>query len=238
KQKGSDLDMKKHVALFSSVLMMSTTLLGAGSAFADDAMKGTTSVNTTLSIPEVPAPKPPITDGGGNNENNQVKGHFGLAYHPSEFSVIDELGQTGQKEISISPKDAAQGGAKGSFNVGVKDTRRENSSWKLTAKLDWTGNNASVMAGTKITAKNTGVKLNKEGKLEGQGNAEVTGVSDLQINSTSTDVMTANGKKVINGVYDYQLDNVKLVIPRQENVAAGQYTGTVTWNLQETPAAE
>ncbi|EME5381630.1 WxL domain-containing protein [Enterococcus faecium] len=230
--------MKKHVALFSSVLMMSTTLLGAGSVFADDKMQGTTSVSTTLSIPEVPAPVPPTTDGGDNNENNQVQGHFGLAYHPREFSVIDQLDQNGQKEISISPKDAAQGGAKGSFNVGVKDTRRKNSSWKLTAKLNWTGDNASVMAGTKITAENTGVKLNKEGKLEEQGNAEVTGVKNLQINSTSTDVMTANGNKVINGVYDYQLDNVKLVIPKQENVAAGEYTGTVTWNLQETPAAK
>ncbi|EOB2766129.1 WxL domain-containing protein [Enterococcus hirae] len=230
--------MKKHVTLFSSVLMMSTTLLGAGGVFADDTLQGTTSVNTTLSIPDVPAPVPPITDGGDNNENNQVQGHFGLAYQPKAFSVIDELGQTGQKEITILPKDASQGGAKGSFNVGVKDTRRKNSSWKLTAKLDWSGNNASVMSGTKITATNDGVKLNNSGNLEGQKNEEVTGTRELEINSTNSDVMTATGQKVINGVYDYQLNDVKLVIPKQENVAADSYNGTVTWNLQDTPSAK
>ncbi|EME3440605.1 WxL domain-containing protein, partial [Enterococcus faecium] len=235
KQKGSDLDMKKHVALFSSVLMMSTTLLGAGSVFADDEMQGTTSVSTTLSIPEVPSPVPPIEGGENNNNGNNVTGHFGLAYQPTSFSAIDVLGETGQKEIAIQPKTT---NGKGGFHVGVKDTRREKSHWNLSAKLEWNGKNKDAMMGSTIKATNEKVQLNKNGALTDLTNNEVTGTQSLTINSKDSEVMKAEGKQVVNGVYNYELKNVKLVIPNQENVAAGEYTGTVTWNLQETPAAK
>lgn len=227
--------MKKHVALFSSVLMMSTTLLGAGNVFADDATQGSTSVSTTLSIPEVPTPEPPIEGGDNNNNGNGVTGHFGLAYQPTTFSAIDVLGESGQKEIAIQPKLT---NGKGGFHVGVKDTRREKSRWNLSAKLEWNGENKDVMAGSTIKATNEKIQLNKDGALTDLTNNEVTGTRSLNINSTDSEVMKAEGQKVVNGVYNYELKDVKLVIPNQENVAAGEYTGTVTWNLQDTPSVK
>ena len=60
--------MKKHVTLFSSVLMMSTTLLGAGGVFADtsqptqpDPADARTQISTVLTINEHPtAPTLPL----------------------------------------------------------------------------------------------------------------------------------------------------------------------------------
>ncbi|EGP5042746.1 hypothetical protein CUM50_09870 [Enterococcus faecium] len=223
--------MKKHVALFSSVLMMSTTLLGAGGVFAEQATPDTesTPVSATLSIPDEPAPTPP-TEGGDNNNGNNTTGHFGLAYQPTSFSTSDVLDGTGEKEVAINPS-----GVKGGFHLGVKDTRRQNSKWQVTAKLDWSGNNAGEMAGTTIKANNDNIKLNNNGELSNLSTGEVTGVSSLTIGNQATPVMMASGEKQVKGVYDYELKNVKLVIPNQEDVAADAYNGTVTWNLAETP---
>lgn len=43
--------------------------------------------------------------------------------------------------------------------------------------------------------------------------------------------MKANAGKTVNGVYNYQFKNPKLVIPNSENVAAGTYSGNIVWNL-------
>ncbi|EJV06073.1 hypothetical protein HMPREF1334_02888 [Enterococcus faecalis ERV41] len=43
--------------------------------------------------------------------------------------------------------------------------------------------------------------------------------------------MAAQKGKTINGVYNYQFQEPKLVIPQSQNVTAGSYSGNINWTL-------
>lgn len=225
--------MKKHVALFSSVLMMSTTLLGAGSVFADSNEVDITNPNTTtpvtadLTIPSVPSPEPP-TDG---EHNNNVEGHLGIAYQPNAFNGKKELSASGETRIGLTNNGAP------SFHVGVKDTTRKKNNWTLKASISFNeGDSQKYLQGTTINITSGTVKKNNGNKtLVDLEHNEVVGQSEVTISKTPSLVMGADPSQTQNGVYDYGFDKAHLVIPNSENVPAGSYSGNVTWNLEMAP---
>ncbi|EGP5661845.1 hypothetical protein DSH85_13640 [Enterococcus faecium] len=229
--------MKKHVALFSSALMMSTTLLGAGSVFAEsvnpDPNSATTPVNAELTLKDDDTVvNPPVDPGeGGGDQGTEIDGRFGIAYAPSGLSGTGKLEKEGKQKIDLSNNTATK------YNVGVKDTTRKNDqNWSLKASLSWTGDDNGYMNGTTIEASNGNVKENKDGHLSELSNSEVeTTAESLSIGSSETEIMHSTRGRTMNGIYNYQFENPKLVIPEVSTVTDGTYVGNITWNLSNTP---
>ncbi|NTJ95998.1 WxL domain-containing protein [Enterococcus faecium] len=230
--------MKKHVALFSSVLMMSTTLLGVGSVFADEISptpeSATTPVTAQLEINQTPEkPVIPTDPDGGGDKPTDITGLFGIAYTPNTLSGHKVLGESGREEVDLASNNATK------YNVGVQDkTRKNDQQWTLKAQLEWTNDDNNYLAGTTITATGGNVKENNNGTLSELTSGEVTtNATDLTINQDAeVEVMKSVSGKTMNGVYNYQFENPKLVIPEVSKVAAGTYSGTINWNLENTPA--
>lgn len=234
KIKGSDLDMKKHVALFSSALMMSTTLLGAGSVFADDIQPDPAESSTpvTAELTKDPAPEPVLPGGtvdGTDHDNNHVSGDLGIAYQPNSLTGHGKLVDNGRQEIELANNSSITN------HVGVKDTTRQQHKWNLTAKVAWTGDNAKYMEGTSIQLSGGQVQMNNDGELSPVTEREVTGEETVNINSVPVNVMTSDQTKTQNGVYDYGFNSTKLIIPNVEQVPANTYTGKIDWNLALVP---
>ncbi|MEB7868937.1 WxL domain-containing protein [Enterococcus faecium] len=230
--------MKKHVTLFSSVLMMSTTLLGAGGVFATEASPKTanTPVTAELTINETPSkPVAPVEPGeGGGDNTTDITGLYGIAYTPSALSGRAELIEKGQQEIQLTNSKSTEN----KFNVGVQDkTRKNDQQWVLKAKLTWEDDTNNYMSGTSITATGGNVKENKDGTLEELTSGQVTTQAEnLSIGQISeSEIMKATNGQTMNGVYNYQFQSPKLVIPNTERVAAGNYSGNINWNLENTP---
>ncbi|EGP5172059.1 hypothetical protein A5813_002601 [Enterococcus faecium] len=242
--------MKKHVALFSSVLMMSTTLLGAGSVFAAseniDANPATTStpVQAVLELPNSGGtnptpPTPPVDPGNPDPDNpgnvpNDPNGAFGMAYQPDVFNFgTVSLKETGTQEINA--KMPTTGDNK--FHVGVKDKTRETKGWTLKAKL--TGS-LSEQDGVSIEIGNGSgdVKVNNDGNLVNAPEGTVTGQSSVSAGKTEALVMSGTQGKIHNDVYDYELGAVKIKIQDAKTIQAKDYRGSaVQWNLERTPGA-
>ncbi|WP_179131841.1 hypothetical protein [Enterococcus hirae] len=47
--------------------------------------------------------------------------------------------------------------------------------------------------------------------------------------------MTGNQGNVFSGTYDMDLGTVSLEIPDASRISQGQSTGSITWNLAQTP---
>ncbi|MGT4665956.1 MucBP domain-containing protein [Enterococcus hirae] len=236
----------KSIRLLGATLLASTTLLGAGQAFAasepstPDPANAQTPVNTALTINDTPtAPEPPQNPDGGTDEGTGITGLFGIAYAPKALSGTTQLQEQGETEVSLSNNSATNDQNK--YNVGVQDkTRAKDRDWSLTAQLEWTGDTQNYLAGSTITATGGNVKLN-----DGQGNLSEVADSEVTIGDMATDVtisqdapveiMKANAGKTVNGVYNYQFQNPKLVVQNSENVAAGTYSGNIVWNLGLVP---
>ncbi|HGV8361638.1 TPA: WxL domain-containing protein [Enterococcus faecium] len=228
--------MKKHVTLFSSVLMMSTTLLGAGGVFADQVQpnpneaKTPITANLTINEDDITKPQPPTNpDEGGGDKPTDISGLFGIAYAPDTLSAQDELDNSSSEQRVSLAKDN-----KVKYNVGVQDkTRKNDQTWTLKAQLSWDGDDNNYMAGTKITGAQGNVKENVDGALQELSDDQVTTTAtDLTISQDSqVEIMKAVSGKTMNGVYNYQFSSPELVIPHPDKVAEGEYTGNITWNL-------
>lgn len=226
----------KSIRLLGATLLASTTLLGAASAFAEVSQPATpdpataqTPINAQLTLDENPGqPEPPKEPEGGTDEGTGIEGLFGIAYAPAALSGQKQLEDTGDTVVELSNNTNTTG----KYNVGVQDkTRAKDRNWKLTAQLEWSG---TELEGATITASNGIVKLNDgKGSLTELKDSEVlTTASSLTISKeATTDIMTAQKGKVLNGVYNYQFSNPKLTVPNSENVAAGTYSGNINWNL-------
>ncbi|OQO48710.1 hypothetical protein BH736_13070 [Enterococcus hirae] len=55
------------------------------------------------------------------------------------------------------------------------------------------------------------------------------------INSSQQVIMTGNQGNVFSGTYDMDLGTVSLEIPDASRISQGQSTGSITWNLAQTP---
>ncbi|MCB8539680.1 hypothetical protein, partial [Enterococcus faecium] len=249
-KKGSDLDMKKHVALFSSVLMMSTTLLGTGSVFAaanDSTNKDAqTPVTATLQPADNggtnPLPPKPGEGEGDNQHNPSLNTKMGFAYYPKAFTIeATKLQDSGEQVIPFKKSSETS-----TFNLGVKDKTRDTKGWTVTANLEWDSNRD--IAGASIQTKNTGVvKVNQNngsddfqsGNLVPENENKVTPNGNVNITNDKVTIMTGNeltGGKIHNAVYDYDLGDVELKIPDTTNITSGEKSGKVKWNLEITPS--
>lgn len=235
--------MKKSISILGTTLLVSTTLLGAGSAFAQTSVVETTPnpstaqtpITAELTINQKPTkPVGPTQPGeGGGDKVTEITGIYGIAYTPAALSGRAQLNDSGRQEVDLANNNATK------YNVGVQDkTRKNNQKWSLKAKLVWTDDTNNYMTGTTITATGGNVKENKNGILEELSDAQVTtAASNLTIGQDSeVEVMKAATGKTMNGVYNYQFTSPKLVIPEVSKVAAGTYSGNINWNLEDTPA--
>lgn len=226
--------MKKFTSLFSAGIILSTMVGGGLTAFADEpqapADTQTTPVTATLELPTDGGTNPSVPEdpSGEDNTNNNSNKAFAIAYQPTKFSFgSTALNESGEQIIPANHTKP--------LRVGVKDKRRLNEEWTLSASLEWTGDNSNQMAGTTIRVQNAEVKKNVEGKVTGSANPDgVTGESSFTLSKVATTVMSADATQR-NDVYDDKLTNVDLVIPNAGNVSAGIYNGTVTWTLESAP---
>lgn len=237
--------MKKSITFLGATLLASTTLMGAGSAFAETSITVTdptpstaqTPITAELTINQTPEkPTPPTGNDGGGDKDSGITGIYGIAYIPDALSGRAQLNDTGNQEITLENNKAV--GHK--YNVGVQDkTRKNDQQWVLKAKLAWMNDTNKYMAGTTITATDGNVQENKNGTLSALTDSQVsTTANDLTISQdTEVEVMKATAGKTMNGVYNYQFTAPKLVIPEVSTVAAGTYSGNINWNLENTPVA-
>ncbi|MGG5325519.1 hypothetical protein IGJ83_003200 [Enterococcus pernyi] len=226
--------LKKTLGLFSTTLLASTTLLGAGGVFAGEVVpspdKAETPITAELTIEDPEKPTPPTDpDQGGGDDSTEIIGLFGIAYAPSQLSAKEMLNNNSEEQRIALAKDN-----KTKYNVGVQDkTRKNDQSWSLKAQLSWTGEDSKYMQGTTISATGGNVKENVNGKLQDLTNSEVTtAATNLNIGQESqVEVMKSTKGATMNGVYNYQFSDPELVIPTPDSVASGSYTGNITWNL-------
>lgn len=233
----------KGIRLLGAALLASTTLLGSTSVFAEVSQPSTpspanaeTPVSAVLTINQTPTePQPPTDPEGGTDEGTGITSLFGIAYAPKALSGTAVLQETGQTEVALTNNSATNTNNK--YNVGVQDkTRAKDRNWTLSAQLEWTGDAQDYMEGATITASEGNVRLNDgTGTLTSITEGEVTtdAVSLTITTSAPTIILNAQKGKTVNGVYNYQFKDPKLVIPTSEKVAAGTYTGSINWSLSD-----
>ncbi|EOJ29228.1 hypothetical protein UO7_02963 [Enterococcus faecalis EnGen0290] len=230
----------KSIRLLGATLLASTTLLGAASAFAAPSDPSTpapasaqTPVSAELTVNQTPTqPVPPLVPEGGTDTGTGITGLFGIAYAPNALQGSAQLKESGETEVILT----STGNTTKKYNVGVQDkTRAKDRNWTLSAQLEWTGANKDYMNGATIKATGGNVQLNEAGNLSALADAEVTtAAADLTIgNQAPVEIMAAQKGKTINGVYNYQFQEPKLVIPQSQNVTAGSYSGNINWTLSD-----
>lgn len=240
--------MMKKPLLLSVVTLTTPLLLGTSRVLAAeqptsvqnngaDPNSAQTTVTTTLTLNQtVTKPVAPTGPGnGGADKVTDINGLFGIAYAPESFNASAQLSDDGQQEIPLQNTKSTQN----KFNIGVQDKTRQNDhQWTLKAKLAWTGDTNGYMNGTTITASSGAVSENVNGTLKTfTGTAPVsTNASNLTIGQTAeTEIMKSTNGQTMNGVYNYQFQSPKLVIPNVKTVTSGTYNGVINWNLENTP---
>ncbi|EOA3444236.1 BspA family leucine-rich repeat surface protein [Enterococcus hirae] len=174
-----------------------------------------------------------------DNKKLNPTGSLGLAYYPTTFKIgSTDLHSSGQQKILIPKTD--------SFNVGVKDRTRTKNEWYVTAQLIWDNipiPNAYIQTtnshGTVMQNISTGLgTYSPSTDLKALSDNGITGTVNDQITTVPNTIMKSinGGSAVNNGVYDYDLGDLKLVIPDVSQVRAGTYSGQVEWNLINGPA--
>ncbi|HCT6699334.1 TPA: WxL domain-containing protein [Enterococcus faecalis] len=233
--------MKKSISILGITLLVSTTLLGAGSAFAEvtsvpsvDPTPSTATTPITANLTVDTTTKPVLPDGtnDGNHNNTQTTEAFGIAYTPKTLSGNAKLNPSGKQTISLTNNSSAN------YHVGVKDLTRLKHEWTLTAKLAWTGDDKGYMNGSTVELTgNTAVQLNNNGTLTEDSTNAVTGQAKVTVSTAPAEVMKSDKNKTQNGVYDWTFTAADLVIPEVSSVPAGTYNGNINWDLSLTPDA-
>ncbi|EMF0396296.1 hypothetical protein GVK96_13665 [Enterococcus hirae] len=229
--------MKKQ-ALVAAFSLVAPMVLGSTGVFADTTLtSSSTSVNANFTLPAVdndnPTPNNPSGGSGTGSDNNtnlplNPDGSFGLAYVPYglDFGTI-ELNNSGSMSKNI---DLPAGET---LNVGVKDTLHNSQGWTLSAQF--TGQLANEGA-TIGTTTNKAQVYDASGHLQDLSNPSMIDVvSNAAINSSQQVIMTGNQGNVFSGTYDMNLGTVSLEIPDASRISQGQATGSITWNLAQTP---
>lgn len=239
----------KSLKTLGAVALLSTSMLGAATSFAADTEKypanpdtAQTPVKAKFSLPKDggsnPDPSNPVnpdkpTDPEGPNTDGNKPlnsaGPFGIAYVPNEFMTQnfdkadgEVLQESGEQTFAFKNTDA---------RVGVKDKTHTQGGWTLKAKLSWDG--AKLPGSTILIDTPSKVQVN-EGSNKYSDTAEVTTQPKLTISDVDSDVMQGqnlSGDEVYRSTFDLQLQNPTLRVADAGQVAAGTYTGNVTWTL-------
>ncbi|MGX7173235.1 BspA family leucine-rich repeat surface protein [Enterococcus ratti] len=169
-----------------------------------------------------------------DNKKINSSGAVGFSYLPASFNIANvTLNNSGLQSIPF--------GKNTSLNIGVRDQSNSTKNWKVDAQLSWRSpnvpSNAYIQIGNPIrVTKNT-----NNGTSPYNQNTDLKpvngplGTANTKITTTPITIINNNGSTVLNGVYDFDLGNVSLVLPDSQSVAVGSYSATVTWNLVIAP---
>ncbi|MDN3128766.1 WxL domain-containing protein [Enterococcus faecalis] len=160
---------------------------------------------------------------------------YGIAYVPKQLTFAStSLKDNGEQIIPFTKME--------SFHIGIRDVRNTESSWTVSAQLEWTG---QTLPGAEIVTTNaTGIvkKNNNNGVDDFDANkdftecptSEVIGQRNVIIQSTSPTPILMAPSGTHNAVYDYDLGNVALRIPETRQIEPTAYHGNVQWFLNNT----
>ena len=169
------------------------------------------------------------------NTKNVSLNTLAIVYFPTRFT-------TGQNQIILNDKgQQVIPFSKGNLtSIGIRDQRMSRSNWKLNAHMSWNGEGPNGGGYIKL-GENATVKQNNN-----NGIAPFNSISDLVstsqptvgsriINSNDSTIMS-NNSSILDGVYECNLGDISLVLSEVSQVAVGNYSAKVTWNLILAPS--
>lgn len=177
-----------------------------------------------------------MDDPNTSSDNKKIPSSAALSmiYIPSSFNTGEvSLQNYGEQSIPLTKT--------GTFNVGIRDQEKSNTQWKLNARLNW-NSEGSINNSYLQTTGTSNVKQNVNNGVSAynpstdlQECSDVIGTSNAKITNVDCTLMSNVPNKQLNGVYDYNLGDISLVLPNAENIETGNYSATVTWNLVTAP---
>lgn len=239
--------MKHRNAVLQLITLSSLLLLGAPNSFAvennqPEPSEATTPLqgNLDLSLNGGYDPNPP----SDLNEKTGIENsYFGISYVPKtfDFGSSNLLDSVNKQTITATKQEGK------TFNIGVKDKRRENTqTWSLNVKHDINIDNG--YQGVTVTIPTNGdIHRNmNDGEQKFQSSDlieqvkknqtnEVKNVTNIDVNTQEKTIMHTTGGQFVNGVYDLDLGEVTLNIPDASKVPAQTISGNVEWTLSNTP---
>lgn len=245
--------MKKHIALFSTTLLLAS-FLGGARAFAEEQQteanpkSAETTVTGDLKLSDKGGfnPNPPSDDLHTKNHFDDTS-YFGIAYQPNSFNIgnVPLADSTEEQNIVFQGPD----GDEKHFHVAVKDkTRSDQRTWSLKAKIETAIESQdlgiNIKTGTIANSVqrniNNGTDEFTSGDLiaqiqkDGSSN-EVVNAANIVIGTEDVEVMKAENGKFVNGAYDLKLPQVELNIPNPDKVKAQTLNTNVKWTLSDAP---
>lgn len=226
----------------SSVLVLGGTYASAAEQNQANPSEATTPLQGNLGLSENGGydPNPP----SDLNEKTDIHdSYFGISYVPETFDFgTTKLHDSVNEQTITATKESNK-----TFNVGVKDKRRENTqTWSLNVKHNINIDNG--YQGITLTIPTDGeVQRNMNDGSHGfqssdlisqvQKNStnEVQKISDINVTTEEKTIMHTTGGQFVNGVYDLNLGDITLNIPDSSKVAAQKISGSVEWTLSNTP---
>ncbi|WP_195971948.1 WxL domain-containing protein [Enterococcus gallinarum] len=189
-----------------------------------------------------------------NKRTEMGDSYFGIAYIPDTFDfgtvkLNDDINTQTIKALKDNHKDERQTNEEQTFNVGVKDKRRETTNeWTLFVKLkDNVGQTHEGMRLMMSMSDEQSVRRNINNgtedfqshhlteQLKKSGNNEVACQRNLTITKTDVPIMYSVKGEFINGVYDLDLGDVSISIPDASKSATQTLNTKVVWTLSNTP---
>lgn len=188
-----------------------------------------------------------------NKKTDIHDSYFGISYVPEtiDFSSVnleDIVGSQTINALKSKNKNESLINGEKTFNVGVKDKRRESTNdWTLSAKLnskigeDAEGMTISIDSSTNKVKRNMndGEKPFQTEDLTDQvkksGKEEVAKMHKVTLTQENKPVMYTTGDQFVNGVYDLELGSVSLTIPDASKAKAQNISTNIQWTLESTP---
>lgn len=175
-----------------------------------------------------------------DNKKVTTSGALGIVYFPKKFEFTEvSLSDSGKQVIPFNKQE--------SLNVGIRDFSQTNSNWVLQCSLNW-GENPIEDAYIQFDGDVNNIKKNmNNNKTEFDSKRDLQNCNDeVQIlskenskvivkTSEQTNILTSNNEKTHDDIYDYNLGEASLVVPKAEMLKADNYDANIQWNLMNAP---
>ncbi|GGC95360.1 WxL domain-containing protein [Enterococcus sp. DIV0242_7C1] len=220
----------KKTAIYSSLLLSTVILASVGGTKALAAPQGEMSTDTHIEF-------------SGHTPNPNPEGDLNLIWVPTTF----EFGNHDVADNATASTSYEMQNPLPKYTV-VEDKRTDaHGQWTVKAASSELKSGSNSLAGAQINITNTAVKQytptdntvvpeSTGAIVDAPGSwSNVTVSSNIQLaaGGAAQEVMTATGSAVENGKYAAEFGNVTLQVP-QSQAKEGNYTGTVTWTLEDT----
>jgi hypothetical protein len=220
----------KKTAIYSSLFCASIILMSIGGTQALAAPQGEMSTDTHIEF-------------SGHTPNPNPQGDLNLIWVPTTF----EFGKHDVADNATASTSYEMQNALPKYTV-VEDKRADvHGQWTVKAASSELKSGADSLAGAEINITNSKVKQytptdntvvpeSANAIVDAPGswsNVTVSANVQLAAGGAAQEVMTATGSAVENGKYAAEFGKVTLKVP-QNQAKEGNYTGTVTWTLEDT----